>query len=62
MKDAVTTREAARRLGVTQRRVVALLKAGRLRGQQFNREWMVSAASVASYVARPAGRSKREER
>ena len=42
----VTTEEAARRLGVSTRRVVDMLTSKQLAGQKVHRSWLVSAAAV----------------
>lgn len=49
----LTSGEAARRLGVSQRRVLALLKAGDLSGQRFGRAWMIDEESVQRRVDQP---------
>jgi len=52
---SLTTDEAARRLGISSRRVVELLRHGLLDGRQVHTEWLVSEASVGSRTR--AGRS-----
>ena len=42
----VTTEEAARRLGVSTRRVVDMLTSKQLAGQKVHRSWLVSATAV----------------
>ena len=56
----ITTTQAAERLGVTTRRVVALCHAGKLRGEKIGRDWLVDESSVEAYAAteRKAGRPK----
>ncbi|MWV57777.1 helix-turn-helix domain-containing protein [Rathayibacter sp. VKM Ac-2754] len=46
MQGFVTTDEAARRLGVSPRRVVDMLTTGQLAGEKVHRSWLVSAAAV----------------
>ncbi|MCI2240816.1 helix-turn-helix domain-containing protein [Adlercreutzia faecimuris] len=60
----ITTQEAARRLGVSPRRVGALIAEGQLKAEKFGRAWMVDEASVARRQAAPthAGRPKMGER
>jgi excisionase family DNA binding protein len=52
----IGTSEAARRLGVTQRRVVALIKAGRLPAQQIGKTWVIDSAALAPIKVRKPGR------
>lgn len=56
----LTTAEAARLLGVSQRRVVALIDSGDLAAERFGRQWMVDERSVEARVAAPrlTGRPK----
>ncbi|GAB2518688.1 hypothetical protein GCM10027064_15450 [Microbacterium petrolearium] len=44
--EFVTTEEAAKRLGVSTRRVVDMLTSKQLAGQKVHRSWLVSAAAV----------------
>jgi excisionase family DNA binding protein len=41
MGDFITTKEAAKELGVTVRRVQALIRAGRLSAQKMGRDWII---------------------
>ena len=52
----LTTPEAAARLGVTPRRVLALIKAGRLPSKQFGRDHIVKESDLALVAERKAGR------
>lgn len=56
----MTTAEAAAALNITRRRVLALIKAGRLRAEKPGRDWMVDAASVEELKQqeRPPGRPR----
>lgn len=54
----LTTDEAARRLGVTPRRIVQLLNQRLLDGRQVQRDWMVSAASVRQREALTTARGR----
>lgn len=62
----ITSAEAARLLGVSERRVVALIHSGDLEAQKFGRSWAVSEESVRSRLANgtvsgrpPYGQKKR---
>lgn len=59
-----TTKEAAERLGVSVRRVNALVNAGVLSAEKFGHSWMVDEASVEEYASAPrkAGRPLMDER
>lgn len=59
-----TTNEAARLLGVSARRVNALIESGDLQAQRFGRSWMIDERSVRERATqnRPAGRPKMGER
>ncbi|MDR1083077.1 MAG: helix-turn-helix domain-containing protein, partial [Coriobacteriales bacterium] len=60
----ITTGEAARRLDISKRRVVALIESGDLTAQRFGHVWMVDESSVASRLEQPrlTGRPKLGER
>ena len=49
----ITTKEAADRLGVGARRVVALIKSGDLVADRFGRSWMVDESSVEARLKEP---------
>lgn len=59
-----TTKQAAERLGVSVRRVNALVNSGVLKAEKFGRSWMVDEASVENLVSVPrkAGRPLMDER
>ncbi|WP_296011519.1 DNA-binding protein [uncultured Adlercreutzia sp.] len=42
----LTTKEAAQRLGISPRRVTALIEAGALKAEKFGRSWMIDEAAV----------------
>lgn len=48
---AITTKEAASRLAVSEQRVRTLLRTGALEGRQFGKQWLTSAAAVEHYLA-----------
>ncbi len=52
--ELFTTLEAAERLSITDRRVRQLCKEGRL-GVKIGRNWLIRAAEIAAYTARPVG-------
>ena len=56
----MTTTEAAQALGVSLRRVQAMVKAGRLIAVKRGRDWVISDKSVRAYqqTARQPGRPK----
>lgn len=63
MSDYITTAEAARELGVSPRRVLALLHAGRLRGEPVTaRMWLIERASLEGARHRPRGRPKNRKK
>lgn len=60
-KNLLTTPEVAQRLGLSIRRVQALIKAGRLPSQQFGRDHVIKESDLALVSDRKAGRPKKEE-
>ena len=42
----LTTQQMAAALGVTQRRLVALIQAGRLEASRFGRDWLIPAPAL----------------
>ena len=57
MSDALLgTRDAATRLGITPRRVVALIRAGRLPALRVGRSWVIREADLALVKERRPGR------
>lgn len=57
---SLTTAEAAEALGLTRRRVLALIKAGLLKAEKPGRDWVVDGGSVEDLKGkdRPRGRPK----
>ena len=52
----LNTQQAAALLGITRRRVVALLKAGRIPGaRKLGRDWIIPEDSLAAVAVRPTG-------
>ena len=54
----ITTAEAAERLGVTVRRVQALIAAGKLPAQKFGRDYMIDEKDLKLVADRKVGRPK----
>ncbi len=52
----LTTREAAERLGVTMKRVQAMIRDDRLPAQKVGRDYIIQALDVERLERRPAGR------
>lgn len=60
MGNLITTKEAADDLGVSMRRVTALIKSGRLPSQQIGREHLIEKLDLELVRARKVGRPKKE--
>jgi excisionase family DNA binding protein len=58
MSQTLTTTEAAAVLNVTPRRVVAMIRSGKLRATMHGRDWMIDAADLATVRHRPPGRPR----
>lgn len=56
MSGMATVSEAAARIGVSDRRVRAMIAAGRLPAQQVLGRWAVAADALSTFTDRPAGR------
>ena len=56
----LTTAQTARALGVTPRRVRALIKSGSLPATKHGRDWIVTEAAVQGLNRRSAGRPRRK--
>ena len=56
MRKLITTKEAAKELGVTMRRVQALIKAGKLPAQKMGRDWIIRMADLDKVRVRKPGR------
>lgn len=57
----LTTNEVAARLGVTVRRVQAMIKDGRLDAQKLGRDYVVKESDLESVRERKSGRPKKGE-
>ena len=44
----LTTKQVAQKLGVTTRRVTALIKAGKLKAQKIGRDWIIKESDLAN--------------
>jgi excisionase family DNA binding protein len=54
----LTTQQVAAALGVTQRRVVAMIQAGRLEASRFGRDWLIPAQALEAVRERKRGRPR----
>ena len=57
----LTTPQVAERLGVSTRRVLALIHAGRLPSQQFGRDHLVKESDLKLVEDRKTGRPRKEQ-
>ena len=55
----ITTAEAAKRLGVTQNRVRALIEAKRLKAFKYGREWLIDPKDLEAVKDRKVGRPRK---
>ncbi|HXC71395.1 MAG TPA: helix-turn-helix domain-containing protein [Pyrinomonadaceae bacterium] len=55
----ITTAEAAKRLGVTQNRVRALIEAKRLKAFKYGREWLIDPKDLEAVKVRKVGRPRK---
>ena len=56
----ISTKDAAHKLGVSVRRVQAMIAQGRLRAQKIGRDYLISESDLASVLERKPGRPKRQ--
>jgi excisionase family DNA binding protein len=61
MKDILTTTQAAERLGISARRVAALITAGKLPANQFGGSWMIRSEDLALVADRKPGRPRKAD-
>lgn len=59
MGDLITTKQASEKLGITMRRVTALIKEGRLPSQQIGREHLINESDLELVRERKTGRPKK---
>jgi excisionase family DNA binding protein len=57
-KKLLTTKEAAEKLGITVRRVQAMIVDDRLKAQKLGRDYVIEEADLESVKERKAGRPK----
>jgi excisionase family DNA binding protein len=55
----ISTAEAAKRLGVTQNRVRALIQAKRLKAFKYGREWLIDPKDLDAVKDRKVGRPRK---
>lgn len=60
-EKTLSTEEAAKILGITPRRVLALIKAGRLPAEKWARDWRIAASDLARVERRKVGRPRKGE-
>ena len=61
MKTYLTTHKAAVELGISARRVRALIEAGRLPAVRFGNLWVIEARHLAKVNERPTGRPRKTQ-
>ncbi len=60
--NTMTVPEAAERLGVTPRRVLALIHAGRLPAKQYGRDWIIREIDLEKVAERKPGRPAQSDK
>lgn len=55
----LTTTDVAKKLGVTPRRVQALISSGRLKARRIGRDWLVDAKDIGAVKVRRPGRPQK---
>jgi excisionase family DNA binding protein len=60
--EYLTTKQAAERLGITPRRVQALIEAGRLPSEKFGRDYMIREKDLKLVEERKVGRPRKNEK
>ena len=59
--NLLTTKEAAERLGITPRRVVAMIQAEQLPAEKFGRDYMIKEKDLKLVEVRKVGRPRKDE-
>jgi excisionase family DNA binding protein len=59
--NLLTTKEAAERLGITPRRVVAMIQAEQLPAEKFGRDYMIKEKDLKLVEDRKVGRPRKDE-
>lgn len=62
MMNLLTTKEVAGLLGVSVRRVHALIEAGRLPAQKYGRDYLINENDVNLVIERKPGRPRKESK
>ena len=60
MEDLITSKEASEELGVTVRRVLALIQAGKLKAHKLGRDWVIRRSDLDLVRVRKPGRPVKE--
>jgi excisionase family DNA binding protein len=60
--ELLTTSQAAKKLKVTPRRVIALIEAGRLPASKLGRDYLIQAADLARVQHRRPGRPRKNSK
>jgi excisionase family DNA binding protein len=60
--DFLTTKQVAKKLGITPRRVQALIEAGRLPAQKFGRDYFVKEKDLKLVENRKVGRPRKDSK
>jgi excisionase family DNA binding protein len=60
--EYLTTKQVAERLGITPRRVQALIEAGRLPASKFGRDYQIKENDLKLVKNRKRGRPKKEDK
>jgi excisionase family DNA binding protein len=60
--NLLTTKEAAKQLGVSRRRVLALIQTERLPAQKFGRDYMIKEKDLKLVENRKVGRPKKDSK
>jgi excisionase family DNA binding protein len=59
--DYISTQDAAHRLGISPRRVLALITQGRLPAAKLGRDWMIDPKDLEKVRDRPTGRPPKKK-
>lgn len=57
--NLITTKQAAEHLGVSVKRVTALIRSGRLPAEKVGRDWLINARDLSKVTERKTGRPKK---
>lgn len=59
--SVINTAQAAKALGITQRRITALIKSGRLPAEKIGRDWLINDKDIERVRIRKPGRPKNQD-